>query len=73
MELFQSGGLGTGSLAAMDEVKHDARGSGLSSTWRLGLLEEILMHSRLVGKNILRSSTRLERDSKLIWMLQRKR
>ena len=29
-------GLGTGSLRAMDEVKHDARSSGLFSTWRSG-------------------------------------
>ena len=44
LEPFQSGELGTGSLAAMDEVKHDARGSGLISTWRLGLLEETFVH-----------------------------
>ena len=29
-------GLGTGSLRAMDKVKHDARSSGLFGTWRLG-------------------------------------
>lgn len=39
LDTFQIGELGTGSLAALNEVKHDARGSGLSGTWRLGLPE----------------------------------
>ena len=47
----------------MDEVKHDTRGSKLSSTWRLGLREETFVYTSSIRENVLRSpSAEFRRD-----------